>query len=126
MVCLVLAVVSVGARPRSELVPIGVGDQVELEGTIDLYGNEPRTFVAILVMQEDNPDFIPTGELLIVRGEDAPMPTEFLFRLAGDLVDRLSRLQRSTVRIVGTFVEPAVGPGFPAVIEVESFVVVGP
>ena len=51
LILLLLASTSLSARGARESAPAAVGDTVELLGVIGVYGNEPRTYVAILVNQ---------------------------------------------------------------------------
>ena len=120
---LLLASVPLAARGARESVPAAVGDTVELVGIIGVYGNEPRSYLAILVNQDENEGFLPGPDVAYMPDADeTERAAEYLFRLAGDLTEELRHLQRRTVRIVGTITERAIGPGFPAVIEVESYV----
>jgi hypothetical protein len=105
--------------------PVEVGDEVELVGVVSIYGSEPRTYVGLLVSWKENPGFAPSESMTAGHGDPpesgAPERWEVLFRVAGTLVDQLSAHQGEWVHIIGTITADAIGPGFPAVIEVDQW-----
>lgn len=82
---------------------VQVGDVVEATGTVGMYGTEPHIYLALEV-------------------EDASMADGLrLLQVAGEHEDALARLQGRKVTITGTVERLEMGPGFPLMVEVETW-----
>ena len=113
---------------RREPEPVQVGDRVELVGTVDIYGNEPRSFPGLLIDLDENAGFVPTPAMrnnASVGGPDdtAPGARQLLLRMSGEMAAALGAMPGRMVRVICTLDQDAVGPGFPAVIEIESYAI---
>ncbi|MFW5688885.1 MAG: hypothetical protein ACOC1U_04860 [Spirochaetota bacterium] len=107
------------ALPAPEPRPIeleeAVGEMLVVEGTINLYGNVPHTFLGLLAA--------PDGELEVVGGEPRAVAADdaLLFRLQGKLTPELERLQGRRVVARGELLGAGAPPALPAVLRVMSY-----
>lgn len=116
--CLVLTIAFCGpvtARPHQEAEmkesdggPVAwstleIGDEITVTGIARVFGNEPHTFLALVVPDPER----ESGERLV--------------QVSGDLEDELWNLQNARVTVTGEVRRLEVGPGFPLEILVSSY-----
>jgi hypothetical protein len=108
-----------GALGRREPGPTQVGDQVVITGVLELFGNEPHTYLGLVIDLDQNPGIVldPTS------GTDTSTNREIVIRVDGELTDAMSDLIRKTIRVEGELTEAAQGPGLPAVVVVTDYAV---
>ena len=102
------------SEPREIALAEAVGETVTLCGRLARYGNEPHSYLAILVD--------PASPPRVERDSDTRvrLERETLFRLRTDVESTLNPNQGREIRVTGV-VERAASPGMPAEIRVVSW-----
>ncbi len=92
-----------------------LGEQIILQGTLNRFGNEPHTFLGLLVTPDTPPVLASTA------GRVLEMHDERVFALEGDLVSELNRHQGQRLTIRGVLSEASESALIPPVIRIESY-----
>ena len=120
-----------GAIGRREPGPTQVGDHVVMTGVLELFGNEPHTYLGLVIDLDKNPGIVLGAALQTAAGDaglsantaDESLNREIVIRVDGELTDAMSDLIRKTIRVEGELTEAAQGPGLPAVVVVTDYAV---
>lgn len=102
-------------EPRITTMSDAVDESVEITGILNVYGSEPHTYIALLVMAGEN--FVVTSDEACTVVVDA----DTLFRLESDGPNDLRMHQGQSVIVVGRLVQAPRAPALPGLIEVTSF-----
>ena len=92
-----------------------VGEQVVIRGTLNRYGNEPHTFLGVLVAAGHPPEAEGPPRRVI------DVDREILFRLEGELEFELNEYQGREITVRGELLHASASPGLPPVVRIASY-----
>jgi hypothetical protein len=97
-----------------------VGERVIVSGTLNRFGNEPHTFLGVLVTPE-TPPVLDSTDGRLRDGRVLVLDRERVFELEGDLVSELDRYQGQRVTVHGVLSSGTRNALPPAVVFVEAY-----
>ena len=102
-------------EPEVVSVNEAVGEQLIVEGVLNRFGNEPHTFLGILVTP-DTPPVLGSSEGRVLALDD-----ERVFALEGELASEVNRYQGQRLTIRGVLSEASESALIPPVMQIESY-----